>query len=163
MVPKLLLTTVPSERERTSDLDAEVAVRLKRAGQRYSTGRRALVGALRTVDRPITIPELVEATPGLAMSSAYRNLAVLEATGVVRRIVLGADDHARFELAEGVTEHHHHHLICTACGAVDDFTVPARLEKAVADALSAVATATSFQPVDHRLDLVGTCAACTES
>ncbi|HVE93764.1 MAG TPA: transcriptional repressor [Acidimicrobiales bacterium] len=150
-----------SQRERTFDVDGEVALRLKRAGQRYSTGRRALVDALRSINRPVTIPELVEATPGLAMSSAYRNLAVLEATGVVRRIVLGADDHARFELAEVLTEHHHHHLICMACGSVDDFTVPARLEKAVTDALAAVATATSFQPVDHRLDLVGTCASCT--
>jgi len=160
MVPKLVLAAVASQRDGMPDLDGEVTVRLKRAGQRYSAGRRALVHALRKVGRPTTIPELVDATPGLAMSSAYRNLAVLEATGVVHRIVLGADDHARFELAEVVTDHHHHHLICTACGAVDDFTVPARLEKAVSEALDAVASATSFRPVDHRLDLVGTCASC---
>ena len=160
MVPKLLLLAVAGQRAAALDVDNEVASRLRRAGQRYSTGRRAIVDALRGVTRPVTIPELVERTPGLASSSAYRNLAVLEATGVVQRIVLGADDHARFELAEVLTEHHHHHLICTGCGAVDDFTVPDGLERAVNNALAAVATATGFRPADHRLDLVGICADC---
>ena len=163
MVPKLLLPAVAGQRERTVDVDSEVAMRLRRAGQRYSTGRRGIVHALRALNRPVTIAELIDATPGLAVSSAYRNLAVLEVTGVVHRIVLGADDHARFELAEVLTANHHHHLICTGCGAVDDFTVPARLEKALTDALGAVASATGFAPTDHRLDLVGTCAACTAS
>jgi Fe2+ or Zn2+ uptake regulation protein len=151
------------QREGSLDVDSEVTQRLRRADQRYTKGRRALVHALRAVGRPVTIPELVDVTPGLAISSAYRNLTVLESTGVVHRIVLGGDDHARFELAEVLTANHHHHLICTACGAVDDFTVPGRLEKAVSAALADVATATGFRPADHRLDLVGTCASCASS
>lgn len=161
MIPKLVLEGMGRQREGAVDVDGEVTARLRRADHRYTKGRRALVHALRALSRPVTIPELVAATPGLASSSAYRNLAVLEGTGVVHRIVLGADDHARFELAEVLTDHHHHHLICTACGAVDDFTVPGRLEKAVGDALAAVASATDFRPTGHRLDLVGICANCT--
>ncbi len=113
------------------ELEAEAASLMRRAGQKFTSGRRSMLDALVKLGRPATIPELLAVTPGLAMSSAYRHLTVLEQAGVVRRIILGGDDHARFELAEVLTEHHHHHLICSRCGAVDDFTVPAKLERAV--------------------------------
>jgi Fe2+ or Zn2+ uptake regulation protein len=119
-----------------------------------------MVDALTNLDRPATIPELMATSPGLAASSAYRHMTVLEQAGVVRRIVLGGDDHARFELAEALTDHHHHHLICSRCGAVDDFTVPAKLERAVSDALDEVAANTGFKATDHRFDLIGLCAKC---
>lgn len=142
------------------DLDDEVATLLRRVGQRFTSGRRAMVEALATLDRPVTVPELVAAAPGLATSSAYRHMTVLEQAGVVRRIVLGGDEHARFELAEALTDHHHHHLICSRCGKVDDFTVPAKLERAVSDALDEVAATTGFKATDHRFDLIGLCAEC---
>ncbi len=119
-----------------------------------------MVDALTKLDRPATIPELMATSPGLAASSAYRHMTVLEQAGIVRRIVLGGDDHARFELAEALTDHHHHHLICSRCGAVDDFTVPAKLERAVSDALDEVAANTGFKATDHRFDLIGLCANC---
>jgi Fe2+ or Zn2+ uptake regulation protein len=87
-------------------------------------------------------------------------MTVLEQAGVVRRIVLGGDEHARFELAEALTDHHHHHLICSRCGKVDDFTVPAKLERAVNDSLDEVAATTGFKATDHRFDLIGLCAEC---
>ncbi|MBA2608740.1 MAG: transcriptional repressor [Actinobacteria bacterium] len=142
------------------ELDDEVAALLRRVGQRFTSGRRAMVDALTHLDRPATIPELMATSPGLAASSAYRHMTVLEQAGVVRRIVLGGDDHARFELAEALTDHHHHHLICSRCGAVDDFTVPAKLERAVSDALDEVAANTGFKATDHRFDLIGLCANC---
>ncbi|MEY2398515.1 MAG: Fur family transcriptional regulator, ferric uptake regulator [Actinomycetota bacterium] len=144
----------------TADLEDEVALLLRRVGQRFTSGRRAMVEALTELDRPATIPELMVTSPGLAASSAYRHMTVLEQAGVVRRIVLGGDDHARFELAEALTDHHHHHLICSRCGAVDDFTVPAKLERAVNDALDEVASTTGFKATDHRFDLIGLCANC---
>jgi len=145
------------------DLEDEVAVLLGRVGQRFTSGRRAMVDALMNLDRPVTIPELMATSPGLAASSAYRHMTVLEQAGVVRRIVLGGDDHARFELAEALTDHHHHHLICSRCGSVDDFTVPAKLERAVSDALDEVAATTGFKATDHRFDLIGLCANCAGS
>ncbi|MEY2468742.1 MAG: Fur family transcriptional regulator, ferric uptake regulator [Actinomycetota bacterium] len=147
----------------THDLDAEVAALLRRVGQRFTSGRRAMLAALVAFDRPVTITELLSAAPGLPASSAYRHLAVLEQAGVVHRIVLGGEEHARFELAEALTDHHHHHLICSNCGAVDDFTVPAKLERAVADALDEVAANTGFKATEHRFDLIGLCARCSGS
>ena len=60
---------------------------------------------------------------------------MLERAGVVHRIVT-ADDFARYELAEDLTEHHHH-LICSACGDVRDFTVSPELEGDLDRALAA--------------------------
>ena len=78
---------------------------------------------------PLTIPEILRMRPGLPQSSAYRNLAVLERSGVVRRIIT-SDEWARYELAEPLAEHHHH-LICASCGAVVDFTVSSQLERSL--------------------------------
>ena len=65
----------------TLDLHATAADRLRDDGQRYTTRRRALVDLLTAVDQPLTIAELLQRQPGLAQSSAYRNLAVLERAG----------------------------------------------------------------------------------
>lgn len=141
-----------------ADLHTTVAGRLRRSGERYTPGRRVLVEALAGADRPPSIPDLLVSTPGLAQSSAYRNLAVLERAGVVRRIAT-TEEHARFELAEDLTEHHHH-LICTVCGSVEDFTVSRQLERTLEAALSRVTTGTGFAADHHRLDLLGTCGGC---
>ena len=142
----------------STDLHATAPRRLRADGQRYTPRRRALVELLAEVDQPLTIPQLLEQRRDLAQSSAYRNLAVLERAGVVHRIVT-TDEFARYELAEDLTEHHHH-LICSSCGDVTDFTVPAAVEHDLEAALAKVARRPGFQATDHRLDLVGTCAGC---
>jgi len=140
-------------------LVAAPAELLRDAGQRYTAGRRRLVEALGSVDRPVTIAELLHREDDLAQSSAYRNLGVLEAAEVVHRVV-SDDEFARYELAEDLTGHHHHHLICTTCGAVEDFTVPPDLEADLAAVSDRVAHETGFVARRHRLDLVGSCGTC---
>jgi Fur family ferric uptake transcriptional regulator len=141
-----------------TDLHAIATDRLRRQDQRYTPNRRALVTAL-SQGRPMTLPELLAVSKGLPQSSAYRNLALLEEAGIVRRIV-GGGEFARYELAEDLTEHHHH-LICSSCGDIDDFTLPAPVEAAVEEALKRAARRTKFQGTHHRLDLVGVCARCS--
>jgi Fur family ferric uptake transcriptional regulator len=141
------------------ELHATVARRLRLDGQRYTAQRRALVDVLDATDAPLTLPQLLERSTGLAQSSAYRNLAVLERAGVAHRIVT-TGDHARWELSEDLTEHHHHHLICTGCGDVTDFTVPKDVERRIDSALAHVASDAGFDAAQHRLDLVGLCARC---
>ncbi len=134
-------------------------LRLRRVGQRYTTSRRTLVEILDEARQPLSIPEVVGARGALAQSSVYRNLAVLERAAVVRRIVT-TGEFACYELAEDLTGHHHH-LICSACGSVADFTVASELEQQLAAALSHAAAEHRFTVDGHRLNLVGTCAACT--
>ena len=132
---------------------------LGNAGQRYTSSRRAVVDALVTGDRPMTLPEILEADGELAQSSAYRNLAELVQAGVVRRIIT-SDEYSHFELAEHLTGDHHHHLICSNCGTVEDFTVPEELEALIDRAATRVAKQQRFAVDHHRLDLVGRCASC---
>ena len=149
-----------SPAEGFEELHRQVAERLTPAGQLYTSGRRRLVELLAGVDRPVTIPELLTGQPGIAVSSAYRNLAVLEQAGAVSRIT-SSGEHARFELAEAVVGEHHHHLICTSCGRVDDFVVPPRVERTLERALAEVVADSAFTASTHRLDLGGSCGDCS--
>jgi Fe2+ or Zn2+ uptake regulation protein len=97
-------------------LHDDVAIMLRAGEHRYTTGRRQVVAALHAAANPVTIPQILEVETSLAQSSVYRNLAILEEVGVVARIITH-DDHARYELAEKLTDDHHHHLICTTCGS----------------------------------------------
>lgn len=142
----------------TTELHGVVAARLQDAEQRYTAGRRALVRVLADAARPLTTAEVQAATTDLPQSSIYRNLAVLEQAGVVRR-VHGGDASARYELAEDLTEHHHH-LVCQSCGTVEDFTMPPAMERQVDRAIAEVAERTGFEVHGHRLDLVGVCVKC---
>jgi Fe2+ or Zn2+ uptake regulation protein len=141
-----------------TDLHLEVAGRLRRAGQRYTSKRRAVVEIVNAAPKPLSIPEILSGHRGLAQSSLYRNLAVLEQARVVRRIVTG-EDFARFELAEDLSEHHHH-LVCSSCGAVQDVLLPSTLERRMEGALSQAAASAGFMPAAHRVDVIGTCRDC---
>lgn len=142
----------------TGDVHGLVERRLRRADQRYTAGRRAIVDLLVSVGHPVSIADISDRLPGLPRSSAYRHLTDLETLGLVRRVA-ASDEFARFELAEDLTEHHHH-LICLNCGKVTDVTLPRGLEQDITEAISQLAGAARFQPRTHRLDIMGTCAGC---
>lgn len=141
-----------------ADVHTVAADRLRADAQRYTSGRRRLVDVLVTAPHPLTIPEIVEGDARLALSSVYRNLATLERSGVVHKIIT-RNEFAAYELAEDLTEHHHH-LICTACGKVEDFTASPGLERSTADALRRIAGRAGFEVTGHRIDAVGLCRAC---
>ena len=141
------------------EMMANAKSRLEAVEQRFTTQRRALVGMLAVSENPLSMPELVTRGEGMAQSSLYRNLAVLEQAGVVRRIVTD-DEFARFELAEDLTGHHHHHLVCSGCGTVIDVTLPEAVERRLDDALCEVARQHGFVGATHRLDLIGRCVDC---
>jgi Fe2+ or Zn2+ uptake regulation protein len=142
-----------------SEIDEIATRRLRDDGQRFTTGRRLILKALAEADGPITIPTLLQHQPRLAQSSVYRNLVVLEHSGLVSKISMG-DDHAHYELAEDLTQHHHHHLVCVGCGRVGDITLSEAAEASLDEALHAAANDADFELQHHRLDLVGRCAVC---
>ena len=153
------LTAAAAERVDLDRLNLEAALRLAALDQRYTPSRRALVEAVALAGRPVTVPEILGEARRVPQSSAYRNIAVLCDAGVVRRIA-GADDHARFELAEDLTGHHHHHLVCWSCGRVTDIAAFPRLEQALAEAARLAAAETGYEVDDHRIDLGGRCPQC---
>lgn len=140
------------------DVAHHIATKLAEIGQRFTAGRRNIVAALSGADRPLSIPEILSVTTGLAQSSAYRNLSVLENAGVVIRVIT-TDEWARYELSESIMGHHHH-MVCSACGAVADVLIPDEIEHELDVALEIVARHAGFHMVHHRLDVVGVCQAC---
>jgi len=142
-----------------ADLDTLVAQRLRAKELRYTRSRRQVVAVLASADRPLTIPDILERDATLSQSSTYRNLTELIAAGAAHRITSG-DEYSHFELAEDLTEHHHH-LVCVRCGRVEDFVASDELEDRLHAAVDDAVGDTGFSIQHHRLDLIGTCGACT--
>lgn len=141
------------------DRVAEAAERrLLERGQRWTPARRSIIAALEDAEHPRTVPELCAAGSDLKVSSVYRNLTVLEDAGIVHRIEAG--EHARYELAEDLSQHHHHHLLCAGCGRVEDFEPGGTVEQRAVDGLARAARKLGWEVTGHRLDVVGRCAAC---
>ena len=136
------------------------AFQLQTIDQRYTKNRRKLIEILLKTSKPITINQILESDSKLAQSSVYRNLAVLEQAGLVVKIITN-DDHAHYELAEHILDHHHH-IICSPCGEILDFHLSEKIEKALENSLKEIADDLGFSIDRHRLDLLGTCGECTE-
>jgi Fe2+ or Zn2+ uptake regulation protein len=135
-----------------------VEERLRRAEQRYTGGRRAIVDVLAGAGHPVSIEDIATAVPQLPRSSAYRHLVDLQSAGVVRRVA-AHDEFGRFELAEDLTEHHHH-LLCVSCGRLIDVTPSEGFEQNLAKTVEELSGAEGFRPHGHRLDVLGVCAKC---
>lgn len=140
------------------DLHEAVGTRLARHDYRYTNGRRRLVDVIAAAGQPVTLPDIVVAAPELAPSSVYRNLDVLERSGVVDRLT-SKGDYAYFEFAEPLLSHHHH-LICIDCGSIEDVRLDDDVEALVDRSLAEAAGRTGFTPMRHTLDLHGHCARC---
>ena len=143
------------------DVDELVASQLQAAGQRYTSNRRRLISILLRSSKPLSINQILDMDPELAQSSAYRNLTVLEEAGSIARIVTSAD-HARYELAEEILEHHHH-IICSPCGEILDFRLSDNIEETLEASLQEIADQLGFTLDTHRLDLIGTCTLCKDN
>jgi Fe2+ or Zn2+ uptake regulation protein len=142
------------------DIDQLAASQLKKINQRYTKNRRQVIAILLEATKPITINQILESDSELAQSSVYRNLAILEQAGLVVRIITN-DDHAHYELAEHILDHHHH-IICSPCGEILDFHLSTKIEKALESSLKEIADDFGFSIDRHRLDLLGTCGDCIE-
>ena len=143
------------------DVDQLIASQLQAVGQRYTSNRRRLISILLRSSKPLSINQILDMDPELAQSSVYRNLTVLEEAGSIARIVTSAD-HARYELAEGILEHHHH-IICSPCGEILDFRLSDSIEETLEASLQEIADQLGFTLDTHRLDLIGTCTLCKDN
>ena len=142
------------------DINEIAAFQLQTINQRYTKNRRQLIEILLKTSKTITINQIFKSDSKLAQSSVYRNLAVLEEAGLVVKIITN-DDHAHYELAEHILDHHHH-IICSPCGEILDFHLSEKIEKALESSLKKIADDFGFSIDRHRLDLLGTCGECTE-
>jgi Fur family ferric uptake transcriptional regulator len=133
--------------------------RMAEAGHLYTRGRRLVMDVLDRLGAPSTIPTILNSEPRLKQSSLYRNLAVLQESGLVTRVDVG-DERAYYELSEAVTQDHHHHLVCRECRSVVDVALPGPTERTLDKAFTTAASDAGFALEEHRVDLVGVCSEC---
>jgi len=143
----------------STELHELVNRRLSTDGIRYTSGRRSVVAAIQMASGPRTAAELIDSpATSVPVSSLYRTLALLEHSDVLKKHH-GPDGIARFELAEWLTGHHHH-VVCVACGAIEDVTVPRPAEHALAGIVNELGAQAGFRVLDHVLEVEGVCAKC---
>ncbi len=95
---------------------------------------------------------LAERGEKAGVATVYRTLDLLVRSGLVVERDFG-EGFRRFEAARDVP--HHEHLLCTVCGAVQEFR-DERLERMT----TIIAESHDFARQQHRLVIQGVCAAC---
>ena len=92
------------------------------------------------------------ADPHVSAATVYRTMKLLTECGLARAQQFG-DGQTRFERSS--KEEHHDHLLCTRCGAIEEFEDD-RIEALQAE----IARARGYQLTRHRMDLFGVCRTC---
>lgn len=93
----------------------------------------------------------------IGLATVYRSLELLSELELLQKIDFG-DGRARYELNDNdVKRHQHHHLICTKCGAVEEFADDL-LEPLEHD----IAQKSNFKILDHQVKFYGYCQECQE-
>ena len=125
------------------------------AGVRALTPQRdAVLQVIRESNEHLTASEIYEAArlhlPGISYATVYNSLRYLKEEGLVREINFG-NAASRYDR---VTDRHDH-AICTKCGKLVDFDLPATIELT-----RAASRKTRFKPESVHLTLFGLCPDC---
>ena len=125
--------------------------------QRLTPQRQAVLEAVREGDHHPTAREVFAAArrrlPAISFATVYNSLRYLKETGRVREIHFG-DGATRYDRE---TERHDH-AICTSCGKLVDFDLPA-----TAELMRAAARKSRFKPESVHLTLAGLCPDCRQA
>ncbi|KHK01296.1 Fur family transcriptional regulator [Desulfovibrio sp. TomC] len=134
---------------------AVITERLRGCGYRITPQRLAILTVLaqspdhpsaETVHRRL-LPDIAD----LSLATVYKTIAALKACGEVLELQFSDRDN-RYDAAR---PNPHPHLICQGCGAVVDPELPG-----VEAMAAALAQATGYSILTHRLDFFGLCPAC---
>ncbi len=124
---------------------------LLRNGHRITEPRRVLLASMQAMGDHFTAEGLAAASPGVGRATVFRTLKLLQEVGTVCQVVLD-DGTLQYRLTPGG---HHHHIVCSRCGAVNDFA-----SCDIQGLLSEIADRTGYAIDAHRLEVYGRCAAC---
>jgi Fe2+ or Zn2+ uptake regulation protein len=127
--------------------------KVARSGHRVTGPRRALLATMHTLGDHFTAEEVVSAAPGVGRATVFRTLRLLQDIGTLCQVVLD-DGTLQYRLTSGG---HHHHIVCSRCGAVNDFS-----SCDIQSLLDEIAERTGYSVDAHRLEVYGRCANCQE-
>ncbi|MGE0227185.1 MAG: Fur family transcriptional regulator [Dehalococcoidia bacterium] len=122
-----------------------------RSGYRVTGPRRELLATLQEMGDHFTAEGLVAASPGVGRATVFRTLRLLQDIGALCQVVLD-DGTLQYRLTSGG---HHHHVVCSRCGAVNDFSACD-----IQGLLDEIAERTGYAIDAHRLEVYGRCSDC---
>jgi Fur family transcriptional regulator, ferric uptake regulator len=121
---------------------------------RMTAQRRIILEELRNVLTHPTAGEIYEIVrkrlPRISLGTVYRNLEILTEIGMIQKLEM-AGTQKRFD---GIVENHYH-VRCIRCGRVDDV-----LAESIPMINEALAEASDYEILWHRLEFVGLCPRC---
>ncbi|MGB3072693.1 MAG: Fur family transcriptional regulator [Candidatus Moraniibacteriota bacterium] len=124
---------------------------------RQTDTRLVLLDILHKATGPLAPPEIVslchKAGRKANKTTVYRDLATMEASGIVRKVIV-SDRKQYFELTE---RGHHHHLICMACERIQDIDLE---EGVVLKRAAEISQKVGFAISSHAVEFYGHCASC---
>ena len=116
--------------------------------------RRAILDVIRSSDEHLTAGEIFERArgrlPTISFATVYNSLRYLKQSGLVAEIGFGSGA-SRYDRETA----RHDHAICSRCGKLVDFDLPAAV-----DLTRAAARRSRFKPESISLTLVGICPDC---
>jgi len=116
--------------------------------------RRAILDALHRLASHPTGDEVYRAArrrlPHISLGTVYRNLELLSARGIIRKLEVGG---AQRRFDTGVEAHDH--IRCLSCGRLDDVAVKPRISDA-----SLGRQLRGYQVLGHHLEVLGLCPEC---
>lgn len=129
---------------------------LREHGLPVTAPRLAVAEVVLASDRHLSVEEIAQALAargaGAGTATVYRTLDLLVRSGLVVERDFG-EGFRRFEPARGIPQHEH--LLCTTCGAVEEFR-DERLERMT----TLIAEGHRFARQRHRLVIYGVCERC---
>ena len=128
--------------------------RLARSGYRLTRPRRSLLVAMQQLGDHFTADGVLAATPEVGRATVFRTLRLLQDIGALCQVMLD-DGTTEYRLTTGG---HHHHIVCSDCGATNDFATCD-----IQDLLVELGRRTGYAIEAHRLEVYGHCARCQQS
>ena len=136
----------------------KIASILRHSGYKITPQRRAILNTIALSHDHLTPAAIYEKVrvehPDIGLVTVYRTLDILADLGLICEVHAGGN--CRSYLMRRPAEHHHH-LICSECGAVEDFT-----DCALSQLEQRIAQQTNFEIDGHLLEFTGRCPACTK-
>lgn len=141
----------------------EILLQLKQAGYKFTGKRKEIVDIfVENRDKFVTAKDIYEQVrknhPNVSYDTIYRTLSLLMDKKVIEKMEFN-DEASKYRLScsqidETDANHHHHHLVCLKCGSITIVSqCPMELLQEKFN---------DFTIVDHRFEIQGYCAACSE-
>lgn len=122
---------------------------------RLTPQRKTILNLINTTNRHWNAEEISRALSDLGHSmgiaTVYRGLAALEEDGLIQSVQLS--EKKSYESADKA---HHDHMVCTRCGAIEEFS-----QDQIESLQLAAARKKGFVMTGHHLVLFGYCSRCT--